>query len=198
MERFRLLPNGLKDIVTRPLTDEDKRLIEKQRTEPTLRSQIASLDISIKNLRSELYRPNEQIRPDIEDQLNAMMNVRQQIYDELTGKQFNNENCLVVNSEENEISIEDARLDRSTSFDDASEEKKQVIRKFIQQLIDKYANSPHRYLADKEKMRYVYGLVRSKNYELLGRENLIALFNGITWEGVVMKFTRYETSPKRY
>lgn len=198
MERFRLLPNGLKEIVTEPLTDEDMRLIEKQRTEPTLRFQIASLDISIKNLRSELYRPNGQIRPDIEDQLNAMMDVRQQVYEELTGEQFNNENCLVVNSEENEIDIEDAKLDESMSFNDASEEKKQVIRKYIQQLIDKYKDSPHRYKAGRDKMDAVYKLVRSKNYELLGRENLMKLFGDITWEGVVKKFTNYETSPKRH
>lgn len=135
MERFRLLPNGLKEIVTEPLTDEDMRLIEKQRTEPTLRFQIASLDISIKNLRNELYRPNGQIRPDIEDQLNAMMDVRQQVYEELTGEQFNNENCLVVNSEENEIDIEDAKLDESMSFNDASEEKNRLSENIFSNLL---------------------------------------------------------------
>lgn len=198
MERFRLLPNGLKEIVTKPLTDEDMRLIEKQRTEPMLRSQLANLDLSIKDLRSELYRPDGRIRPDIEDQLNSAIDHRQRVYEELTGEKFNGEKCFVENSEENEINIEDAKLDNYTCFNDASEEKKQVIRKYIQQLIDKHKSSLHRYKADEDKIRAVYQLVRgSKDYELLGRENLRLLFNNITWGGITAKFDRYDTGKRR-
>lgn len=83
-----------------------------------------------------------------------------------------------------------AKLDKNETFDTASELKKQHIRNYIQYLKEAYPGK--KYTMHEEKRNAVFYMVNGYkyDYERLGRENLINLFEGIKWASVKAKFDR--------